>query len=224
MEVFYFTTAQHAINNIALRRLKVSRYRELNDPFELQAMSFNTDGERDLFNESIEALHAEEGLVCFTEDWKNQLMWSHYADKYQGVALGFEVEDGRLDEIKYQKTFAVGDLTATSVEKLLGRLKTTKSDEWRYEKERRLFVTLADATKEGGLYFIPFLGAMRLTKVILGARCSIDPNTVHDLLKPFEGAVAIVQTKTATGGFDIVTVNWRRRLSHAFRGGIMRRS
>jgi hypothetical protein len=33
--LYYFTTAEHAINNVALSRLKVARFSEANDPFEL---------------------------------------------------------------------------------------------------------------------------------------------------------------------------------------------
>ena len=35
MRVYYLTGAQFALNNIALRRLKIARIEDLNDPFEL---------------------------------------------------------------------------------------------------------------------------------------------------------------------------------------------
>lgn len=38
MRVFYLTTSQFALSNIALRRLKVARLNDLNDPFELLAI------------------------------------------------------------------------------------------------------------------------------------------------------------------------------------------
>ena len=38
MRVYNLTTAQFALSNIALRRLKVARFNDLNDPFELLAV------------------------------------------------------------------------------------------------------------------------------------------------------------------------------------------
>jgi hypothetical protein len=35
MRVFYLTGAQFALSNLALRRVKISRFEDLNDPFEL---------------------------------------------------------------------------------------------------------------------------------------------------------------------------------------------
>ena len=38
MRVYYLTPSQYALSSIALRRLKVARYNDLNDPFELLAV------------------------------------------------------------------------------------------------------------------------------------------------------------------------------------------
>lgn len=37
MRVYYFSNTEYTISNLALKRLKVSRFSQLNDPFELLA-------------------------------------------------------------------------------------------------------------------------------------------------------------------------------------------
>ena len=46
MQLYYLTGSQFALSNLAMRRLKVSRFSELNDPFELMAVDLSNDDER----------------------------------------------------------------------------------------------------------------------------------------------------------------------------------
>ena len=43
MRVYYLTSAEYAISNLALKRIKVSRYQDLNDPFELLAADLRSE-------------------------------------------------------------------------------------------------------------------------------------------------------------------------------------
>ncbi|WP_107275025.1 DUF2971 domain-containing protein [Photobacterium iliopiscarium] len=40
----------------------------------------------------------EQGIVSFTEDYSNLLMWSHYADEHQGIVIEIENDHSWLDD------------------------------------------------------------------------------------------------------------------------------
>jgi len=46
VKLYYLTGSQFALSNLALRRIKISRFSELNDPFELMAVNVSDDDER----------------------------------------------------------------------------------------------------------------------------------------------------------------------------------
>ena len=46
MKLYHLTGAQFALSNLALCRIKISRFSDLNDPFELMAVNLSDDDER----------------------------------------------------------------------------------------------------------------------------------------------------------------------------------
>ena len=103
MRVYYLTGANYGLSNLALQRVKVSRFHDLNDPFELVGVNLAEKGVRKAFREMKENLDGEKGLICFSKSWKNPLLWGHYAEKHTGIALGFDVPDERLSPVIYAK-------------------------------------------------------------------------------------------------------------------------
>lgn len=178
MRLYYFTGAQFAISSIALRRLKVSRFADLNDPFELLAVDI---GERDLrapIRAARDRLNDASGLLCFSRAWRNPLLWGHYAEKHTGICLGFDVSDYRAEKVIYaSKPMKISIDSMTGEPKFtkanINRLKRTKFADWKYEDEVRLFLFLDEATEESGLYFFPFCADLVLREVILGPRCAM---------------------------------------------------
>ncbi|WP_069660253.1 DUF2971 domain-containing protein [Arcticibacter eurypsychrophilus] len=93
----------------------------------------------DIMTDSIRCIiNSKTRISCFTSENNNLLMWSHYADCYRGVCLGFEttqINDSylvMLEEVKYSENFPkLKSLTNIP-------LLTTKSTYWKYEKEFRL--------------------------------------------------------------------------------------
>ena len=71
MRVYYLTSAQYAISNIAFRRIKVSRFNDLNDPFELLAVNTENLNHRKAFRKTKKQLNEKDGLICFSESWDN---------------------------------------------------------------------------------------------------------------------------------------------------------
>jgi hypothetical protein len=87
MKLYYLTPARYALSALALRRLKIARLAELNDPFELLAVDAETPLHREFFRRVKEKINATHGVLCFSRSWKNPVLWGHYADKLRGVAL-----------------------------------------------------------------------------------------------------------------------------------------
>lgn len=179
VRAYHLTSADHAISNISLRRLKVARLSEVNDPFELRGLNCMARNLRRGLDEFANSQNKKIGMLSFSQGWKSPVLWSHYAAGHKGICLGFDikrtlgvkgVQHVRYDDSKLQ---ALGDdtnPTAISAD-LQELLFVTKYSHWSYEQELRVFVKLEEATKESGMYFYPFNDGLRLKEVILGHLC-----------------------------------------------------
>lgn len=91
-------------------------------------------------------LLSEIGIKCFTDSWKNFLLWSHYAKNHRGVC----VEVGESESLMLRWSSKVGYFRVNYVDEKvidrdIGSLKTiiqeflsTKFKEWQYESESRV--------------------------------------------------------------------------------------
>ncbi|MDR0834326.1 MAG: DUF2971 domain-containing protein [Candidatus Symbiothrix sp.] len=118
-------------------RLYAAKYKDLNDPMEggYYYHSGKLDKKtRDKLREGKEKLKI--CALSATDD--NFLMWSHYANGHQGVAIGVEV-DKKYDicEIEYDgQTFVErNSCSESSAKEILAH----KSKIWNYENEWRVF-------------------------------------------------------------------------------------
>lgn len=123
------------------------------------------------------------GITCFSKNNDNILMWAHYANKHQGICLGFDIDETdihlekfideknkQLDESLSHKLLPIeyGDnrpefrFSGNNTEELL----RTKSILWQYENEIRIMArSNEDMSFSKGLYY----KASCLKKIILGA-------------------------------------------------------
>ena len=112
--------------------------------------------------------HRTKGLLCFSKRWENPVLWSHYASKHRGIALGFDLKDEVAIPIEYSASrlpviYNNGDPSQGLSEQFAGNLVHTKYEHWRYEDEVRMVMTLDETTEEGGSYFYPFSSDLVLT-------------------------------------------------------------
>ncbi len=168
----------YAINNLAFRRLRVSRINQLNDPFELLGADLLNPHNRKEFMVLKNDLDKKNGLICFSDTWQNPLLWGHYANKQTGIALGFEISKNALNKVIYtSKRVAVKFDTTTRqvVDKnnIFNKLLKRKFRDWAYEREYRKLVELDATTEEAGSYFLDFSNDLRLVEVILGMNCNL---------------------------------------------------
>jgi hypothetical protein len=209
MIVYYLTPAQFALSNIALKRLKVARFNELNDPFELLAVDVADQDLRIGMAAKKTQIDEAQGLLCFSRTWRNPLLWSHYADKHRGVALGFEIPGTELTPVRYVKGLRKINVLASStkqktIDDLLERLKYTKFKGWTYEDELRLFFSLDNLSSQSGLYFAPFSTRMQLREIILGPRCDLPLVSVRSLADAHVPGVEVFGARIAYTEFAVI--------------------
>jgi hypothetical protein len=209
VRVYNLTPSQFALSNIALRHLKVARFNDLNDPFELLAVDVAERNLRIGMAAKKKQIDLTEGLLCFSKTWRSPLLWSHYAEKHRGIALGFDVPDHMLVPVQYIKGLhkikvLSNETEQSTIDKLLDRLRYTKFDGWAYEDEVRQFFRLDDLSYQSGLHFIPFSVDLVLREVILGPRCDIPIEAVRTLVEAFPGKVRVTRARIAYTRFGVV--------------------
>lgn len=209
IRLYNLTSVKNALSNIEKRRIKVSRFADLNDPFELLAANFKEHKTRQVVRNWKDTHHSQMGLLCFAGDWSEPLMWSHYAEKHTGVCLGFDVSRSTVQQVSYQDDRILAALSPTPTphklsEELQNQLLCTKSGGWRYEEEYRRFVSLNDASAEGSLHFWPISGDIQLTEVILGPLCEEPLESVRQKVKQHFPNATVFKARLAFQSFKIV--------------------
>lgn len=169
--------------------------------------------------QDIRSIMADSKLLCFTETPDNKLMWTHYAEHNQGVVLGFRSVQGLdspyesarpvkyLDEMPllidndFLADMASGQ-ASMDAQSIMDRMIYTKSSEWAYEREWRIFAGSgrdAAAPHED----IPF-NALELSAVIVGCRMPEDDRaTFVDLTKRLYPHASILQARMAEKKFQL---------------------
>lgn len=207
MRVYYFTPAQFALSDIALRRIKIARFGDLNDPFELLGVNLAAKEHRAAFRRLKETISSGRGLLCFSKNWRNPVIWGHYAEKHTGIALGFDIPDDSALPVNYTDELPPIDIdpvTGTPTREVRDRLLCTKSIDWKYEDEVRLIVKLDHGAIESGMYFRPFDDALRFREVILGPRCELPINGIRELVAGRNPPVTVVKSRIAFSRFEVI--------------------
>jgi hypothetical protein len=209
VRVYHLLSADNALSDISLRRIRISRIRDLNDPFELLAVRADGKELRKALRSWAEEFNRGNGLLCFSKAWSNPVLWSHYASKHRGICLGFDVTDELLEGIQYRKDrlsvpYAENQPEVTLDEGFIRDLLRTKYEHWAYEEEFRAFVRLDHSTTEGGSYFYPFDLTIALKEVILGPMCELPIDRIRELVHSTYDSVSVVKARLAFKWFSVV--------------------
>jgi hypothetical protein len=98
MRLYKFLSVEHAIDNLFKKRIKISEYQDMNDPFELDGYKLVSPGTPKAllarYREIMLGTIREGGAICFSETFAQPLLWSHYGDKHRGCCVAFDVADG----------------------------------------------------------------------------------------------------------------------------------
>jgi hypothetical protein len=210
MRLYYMTSFDTATRFILPeKRMRISQFDRLNDPFELLSVRMDGKHERFVFKLLREHWINNLGVICMGQHWKSPLMWGHYADNRKGVCLGFDVADVWPKQISYEPERLkhlikigepAGGLTHESLEQVL----TTKYQQWAYEEEWRLFLNLKDKDPINGEYYIDIGPELILREIILGARCKAPVGSFRKLVGKVDHSVTVIKARPAFESFTMV--------------------
>ena len=180
--VYYLLCEKWALSDLEHRRLKVARFNDLNDPFELLGPELPEQRYRQRFYRWRAKVTSRFGLLCFSKTWRNPVLWSHYGDRHKGLCLGFDIPANELHDVRYLgERSKPTELLPEKAEP--GPLFLIKFKDWAYENESRRIIRLAEARKDGEHYFWPFGEDLALREIIVGARCKVTQKSLQRILK-----------------------------------------
>jgi hypothetical protein len=208
MRLYHFLSQEYALEALRNKRIKVSIIDKLNDPFEFQVGFSNpnqdTEGLFSVFKTNISKKY---GILCFSRNWSNPLLWSHYAKKHTGFALGFELPDNAAIKVEYTEDrplFPFDKLPQDDkeIESFLNKLIRTKFSSWNYEEEVRFHYFLSELNLQNGLYFNNFDNSLILKEVIAGCNCVFNEE-LPSLLGGFKD-ITVIKSRMDLKKFQIV--------------------
>ena len=198
MKLYKYTSADFGLDVLKTGRIKVARLLDVNDPNEWIPVCPNPNNNGIDYHSDPKFRTAfrhfwscQYGFISFSLSWDNPVLWGHYADRFRGVALVFEVcNPSKVKEVKYcdaryvldEKEMYSGD--REKVDRLISR----KAKEWEHEQEYRALVDLrACTTQHHGndtLFFanIKDNGCLRLCGIYMGPECTATVYDVHSAL------------------------------------------
>ena len=190
MNVFHFIKTEYALEALLNQRLKVALIHELNDPSEFLGTDLPDKAHRESFEKYKDLVAEDYGILCFSREWEDPALWNNYANSHQGVALAFYVHDEYLFDVTYNPEKKKEDVEkalqrGTFNEEEFFRSLATKSPDWQYEDEVRMFCPLANCKTEGGIAFERFSDdILRLEGLVLGPRCILKNQDITENLPP----------------------------------------
>lgn len=110
------------------------------------------------------------GVLCLSETLNNILLWAHYADNHKGCAIGIDVTKLPDDSfypyrVNYQNDYPHMEYLRCR-DDFLKKWALTKSNDWRYETERRIILN-----NRYGVINIP---KEAVVEVVYGCRADVD--------------------------------------------------
>jgi len=209
MRIYKFLNKRWGLAALSLRRLKISRFFELNDPFEVLPFDLTDLVARLTAQLTLIDVHERYGVLCFSKQWSNPVIWSHYADQHRGLCLGFDVPDDLAMEMDYlpeKVPFPIDleDFSDEDAQRATHTLLYSKFDDWKYEDEVRVTARLDPDTEEDGFFFKNWDGDLRLREVVVGMRSPTCKRQIQRALDGYDDDVAIVQAKASDHSFAVV--------------------
>ena len=190
LRLYHFLRAEHALRAMEAGRLKAANLDEVNDPYECLTVGFSSGDEEKAFLKLREEVVRRLVVVCFSETYREPLLWGHYAERFRGVCLAFDARlygdamENYVSKVKY--TEGRKELAEFGMRCVRGRIQcedpfkirdllSIKSHHWKYEREWRVWVNGGiEPDPVTNLRFLAFSDQIILREVLVGYRCSED--------------------------------------------------
>jgi len=206
---YHFLSSRDAMTDLERKMIKVSRIVNLNDLFELRPYLLINRDKRSRLEKLRSQIAKTHGMVCFSRDWQEPLLWGHYADRNRGIALGFEVSKRyAASPVKYpleRERDPFGDRRLIGEDEYISVLGYTKYANWAYEKEYRFFIKLDDCITIEGDYFLQFSRDLSLRSVVLG------PEHPYKNKNTYRRSAAYLARLVKSFGADILVTRAERK-------------
>jgi hypothetical protein len=127
------------------------------------------------------------GLVCFSEEENNILLWSHYTDGHKGMLIEFEssheyfTKHSKFQNVTYSEQRVPFDPTwpedSLNFKQINQKIIYTKNSHWSYEKEWRSKFPLTldwcqQKTVDQKILYFTHIPPNLIRRIVLGYRCS----------------------------------------------------
>ena len=129
------------------------------------------------------------------------------------MALGFDLASTFAKEVKYKNQFLELSTDGEKDKRLFfaEELISTKSRDWEYEGELRIFLELLDAEfderSKKFMYFAPFSDEMQLREIFLGPKRKVDKSDIEQIKRYVNHPeVEVFRTVPANDRFEILKV------------------
>lgn len=129
--------------------------------------------------EILDTLSLKFGVVCFSGNPTDPLMWAHYASSHRGLVIEFDANDGLFNtpsflKVDYLPNRADYNPDGTPNAAAVAAFARRKSPHWSYEQEFRLILDLKSTRKAPGPppMFLFRIEPKLIKSVTLGLRCS----------------------------------------------------
>lgn len=213
---YHFLSSNYGIENLEKKRIKVSNLNSLNDPFEMVPyMRYKGLENRKPYHKIRNQLSKKYGLLCFSQSWQEPLLWSHYADKHKGLAIGFEILKDEILKVKYTDDPIRKQIMLTKDpienERLFLDLAKIKYEKWEYESEYRIKVKLEECISSDCEYFLPFNNRLRVKEIVLGCKFNHKQESVKIKKLASAFSAEIIPTRIGWGDYKINKCGYRAR-------------
>ncbi|WMY09102.1 DUF2971 domain-containing protein [Paraburkholderia phenoliruptrix] len=185
----------------------------------------------------LDVLNQQIGILCLSEAPNSILMWSHYADQYQGAVISFDADHeffaGQI-EVEYVEERPKKHIDTYKPEPVPLAELCAKSVEWRYEQEVRIVRSLQDCKKtettdnRGFPVFTADIPQEAIVSVALGERTPIpQQQEIYQLVKSTKIGLTLSAVDNAGYGFrqevilysgDLRNPSLSPRTAHIFLG------
>lgn len=209
MIAYQFISDEHVLKVLSDQWLKLSLINDLNDPYELIAADLSDFESRREAIKFKNHMNENFGFLCFSKNWKNPLLWSHYANRHKGAALKVVIDDKVALPVRYRKNRFPINFKEKIINKIqvtreeLEGIWLTKFDSWSYEEEIRVICNKSDCIPKENKYFYPLNHEIRIVGIVLGSLCKISINDIKQNL-PKGNSLEIIKSRLAFRSFNIV--------------------
>ena len=177
---------EHVADIFCNNRFYAAQFFDLNDPME--GMFEYEEGTKKEYLEQIKEGKRKLRICSFSKDFRNLLLWSHYADGFKGICIEVELNDEwpeyEIVEVNYEP---YKPIFTNDHERYIGYwpnlILREKNEAWRHEQEIRVLTNNTYVSSR----------AVEINSVLLGARI---PKSIKKALKRIvPNNMQIFQTK-----------------------------